>query len=390
MGLKYIKISIFICLLVLFVGATYEEILNDKKRQVEIIEKNIADSRSSLSNYSNEIAGLRKQIDSIESAVNALNDFLKNYKNQTYLTPNQVAKETGTIIALTQEVEKIQESFRQKVLNLYKRGKNYELELLLSAKTPNEYLRRNEYLQRFSQSRKKELRDLKAKKFILEERRKMLTLSTSSQRINVESRRNEKASLESKLKQLTSQKSKLEYYSSMSAEKIIRYETQLNNTKNFINNFEANKDKFNGNKNNRLNYDSFDLAKVKGNLNVPVDVALISNSFGENTNGATFAKSFNNGLDFSVSKGSKVYAVASGVVSLVGELPYYGKVVIIKHENGFRTVYAVLSDVKLAPGDNVKLNQLIGKTAETIDGQSLHFELWQNAAPLNPAEWLRF
>jgi murein DD-endopeptidase MepM/ murein hydrolase activator NlpD len=95
-------------------------------------------------------------------------------------------------------------------------------------------------------------------------------------------------------------------------------------------------------------------------------------------------------VDFSISKGSKVYTAADGYVSLIGEVPYYGKVVIIKHANGFRSVYAVIDDVNIALGDNVKLNQIIGKTGETIEGQLFHFELWQNNTPLNPLEWLRF
>jgi murein DD-endopeptidase MepM/ murein hydrolase activator NlpD len=276
------------------------------------------------------------------------------------------------------------------MIDLYKHGKNYELELLLSSKTPNEYLRRNQYLQRFSQNRKKELKDLKAKKMILEEKKKMLTLSTSSRRFYVESKRTERTDLTAALKNLKTIKDKSEYESSLIAVKITRYESQLNNIKNFISNFQDNHENFKDTKNNRLNYVSSDLGAVKGNINLPIDVGLIVSDFGNLVNNSSNTLSFNNGIDFSVAKGSKVYAVAAGQVTLTGEVPYYGKVVIIKHENGYRTVYANLSDVNINPGDAVKLNQLIGKTGDSIDGQLFHFEIWQNGTPLNPAEWLRF
>ena len=104
----------------------------------------------------------------------------------------------------------------------------------------------------------------------------------------------------------------------------------------------------------------------------------------------TLAISINNGVDFSIAKGSRVYAVASGVVTMLGEIPFYGKIIIITHDNGFRTVYSSLSETNVNVGDNIKLNQVIGKSGETLEGQTMHFELWQNASPLNPREWLRF
>jgi murein hydrolase activator len=391
-----IKYSIFLCILVFssfflfFAGATFEEIMADKRKQLDFTERKIIESKNSTGKFSTQGSILRMQIDSIESAINALNSFLKNYENETYMTPDQVAVETNMIIFLAEEVDRIQESFRQKVTNLYKRGKNYELELLLSAKTPNEYLRRNQYLQKFSQNRKKELRDLKSKKFILEEKRKMLSLSTSSQRFYVESKRKEKSLLEAALKDLKQQQNNLEAESSLFTAKIERYESQLNNIKNFINNFEANKENYKGSKSNRISYESADLGAVKGNINLPVDVGLITTGFGNIADNSTNTVWYNNGVNFSIASGSKVYAIAGGVVSLTGELPYYGKVIIIKHENGYRSVYSTLDEVNVSVGDNIKLNQVIGKTGSTIDGQMFHFELWQNSTPVNPREWLRF
>ncbi len=386
----YLKYLVFTAVILLLCGATYEEILLDKKRQAEHIDKDIQESRTSISKITSRTAIINQQIDSVESAISALNSFLKNYENETYMTPDQVAIETNMIIYLAEEVERIQASFRQKVISLYKHGENYELELLLSSKTPNEYLRRNQYLQKFSQNRKKELRELKSKKFILEEKKKMLTLSTSSQRFYVEAKRNEKAVLDSRLNELKKLKSDSESESSLIAGKISRYEGQLNNVNNFIRNFTDNKDNFKDSRYNRLSYDSGDLNAVKGNLNLPVDIGLITTNWGNISDNKTLAVSINNGVDFSISKGSKVYAIASGIVTLTGETPFYGKVVIISHANGFRSVYSSLSEVNVNTGDNINLNQVIGKTGETLEGQTMHFELWQSSTAVNPREWLRF
>ncbi len=391
MGISFfVKYSFFLILLLVITGATYEEILQDKRKQAESVEKYINESRSSITKITNRTAILNQQIDSVESAISGLTSFLKNYENESFMTPDQIAIETNMIIYLAEEVERIQNSFRQKVVSLYKHGENYELELLLSSKTPNEYLRRNQYLQKFSQNRKKELRELRAKKFILEEKKKMLTLSTSSQRFYIESKRNEKAILDSRLNELRSLKSNAENESSMIAGKIFRYETQLNNIRNFINNLEANRENFKDSKYNRLSYDSENLEQVKGNINLPVDLGLITTNFGNISDNKTLAISINNGVDFSIARNSKVYAIANGTVSIVGDIPFYGKVIIVSHPNGFRSVYASLSEANVKAGDIIRLNQVLGKTGETLEGQTMHFELWQNSTPVNPREWLRF
>lgn len=391
MGLKFtVKYCLFLMFVLIISGATYEEILLDKKKQADYIEKDIIESKNSISKITSKSAFINQQIDSVELVVSSITSFLKNYENESYMTPDQIAIETNMIIYLTEDVDRIQERFRQKVVSLYKHGENYELELLFSSKNPNEYLRRNQYLQKFSQNRKKELRELKSKKFILEEKKKMLTLSTSSQRFYVEAKRNEKSLLDIRLKELKIQKSNAESESNLLTSKVTRYEVQLHNVRNFISNFEANRDNFKESKYNRLSYESANLDNVKGNINLPVDLGLITTNFGNISDNKTLAISINNGVDFSIARGSKVYSIAAGVVTMSGEIPFYGKVIIITHENGFRSVYASLSDVNVVIGDNIKLNQVIGKSGETLEGQTMHFELWQNSTPVNPREWLRF
>ncbi len=376
--------------IILFIGATYEEVLNDKNKQIDVFKKEIEDSRNLIKSKKSKISDTQKEMDSVVSEINMRNDFLKDYENQKFLSPDEITKQTDTVLHLEDEVNKIQDSFRNKIVNLYKHGKNYELELLLSAKNPNEYLRRNEYLQKFSQSRKKELRDLKSKKFILSEKKKMLALSVSSQRFLIESRRNERNNLDDILKGLQDSVANSEKDITNLDERILFKENQVQGLSDFINNFTANKKDFKSNKYSRLSYATDDFNKLKGSLNLPVDLGIIRNNFGDYVNNSTNSRIANNGIDFNISRGSRVYAVSTGTVTLIGDVPFYGKVIIITHDNDFRTVYASVSEVDVELGDKVHLNQIIAKSGETFDGQGLHFEIWQGKTPLNPREWIRF
>lgn len=381
---------IAVSMAVVSISATFDEILSDKNKQLEILNKQLELAGTGIGKFGEDITGFQNEIDSLTEVQASLNDFLKNYLEQKYLSPQEIASETRNVNSLENEVGRIQNSFKSRIINLYKRGKNYELELLLSAKTPNEYIRRNQYLQKFAQNRKKELRDLKSKRYLLEEKRKMLSLSTSSQRVYVEAKRNEKFRVEEKLNTLVIKKSEAENEISLNRARVSLKEIEINNLRNFIRNFERNKQNFKGSKTSRISYSSDSLEQIKGNMNPPVDIGLIRDSFGSNVDNRTQSVFQNNGLDFSIAAGSKVYAVAGGTVTLIGETPFYGKTIIITHPNGFRTLYSSLNEITVKPGSQVRLNQVIGKSGQNLDGQSLHFELWKDRTPLNPREWLRF
>lgn len=375
---------------ILFFGATYEEILNDKSKQIEIFKKEIDDSKNQIKLSRAEIENIHRQSDSLAGELSELNNFLKDYENDKFLSPEQIASETDQILFLEDQVPKLQDSFKNKIINLYKHGKNYELELLLSARTPNEYLRRNEYLQKFALDRKKKFEELKSKKYILEEKKKMLALSTSSKRFYIEIKRNEKSALEDKMKNFIKSKNEAESQISAYENRIPFKEQQIQNVQNLINNFIANKQNFSGNKYSRINSASDDFSQLKGSLNLPVDLGIIRNNFGDYYNILTNTHVPNNGLDFNIAKGSRVFAAANGSVTLIGDVPYYGKIIVITHDNDYRTVYSSLSEISVSVGDKIHLNQVIAKSGETLDGQGIHFEIWQGKTPLNPKEWIRF
>ena len=87
--------------------------------------------------------------------------------------------------------------------------------------------------------------------------------------------------------------------------KAARFESELNNVRNFISNFESNKESFKDVKLSRINYESGDLNTVKGNLNLPVDIGLISTDFGNITDNGTGNFLLITGLIFRFPKAQK-------------------------------------------------------------------------------------
>ncbi len=98
-----------------------------------------------------------------------------------------------------------------------------------------------------------------------------------------------------------------------------------------------------------------------------------------------------NGLDFRANTGEPVYAPGDGKVTFVGRKGGYGKVIIINHGFGYKTLYAHLSKAKVKRGEKVKRGDLIaltGNTGSLSTGPHLHYEVRHNGIALNPRNFI--
>lgn len=97
------------------------------------------------------------------------------------------------------------------------------------------------------------------------------------------------------------------------------------------------------------------------------------------------------GQDFAAPLNAPIYAPAPGIVSFVGVRSGYGKTVEIDHGRGFKTRYAHLNATMVTPGQRITLGQRIGAMGTTgrSTGVHLHYEVWMDGRPQNPARFMR-
>jgi murein DD-endopeptidase MepM/ murein hydrolase activator NlpD len=81
------------------------------------------------------------------------------------------------------------------------------------------------------------------------------------------------------------------------------------------------------------------------------------------------------GTDFNGAVGDPVFAANRGVVTLVGDFYYAGRVLYLNHGAGLITAYLHLSDVVVAAGDTVEAGQLVGRVGQSgrVTGPHLHW-----------------
>ena len=99
----------------------------------------------------------------------------------------------------------------------------------------------------------------------------------------------------------------------------------------------------------------------------------------------------NDGIDISVPEGTAVRAVENGVVLYVGEgVTKYGRLVLIRHEDGWVSAYAHNKSYEVSKGDPIRRGQIIARSGRTgtASQPKLHFELRKDSKPVNPLKHL--
>ena len=138
----------------------------------------------------------------------------------------------------------------------------------------------------------------------------------------------------------------------------------------------------------------FSSSTIDNNLYFPIkkEKYYISSYFEYRTLGTYH---FHNGIDIPLVEGTPLYALSDGVISSIGYISGYGHSVIIKYNNGYKSLYGHCSPNYIVKvGQTVKAKQEValvgpkylpnGKLNGFTTGQHLHFTLYYNNKLINP------
>lgn len=97
----------------------------------------------------------------------------------------------------------------------------------------------------------------------------------------------------------------------------------------------------------------------------------------------------NKGINIGGTAGSAIYAAASGKVIYASQARGYGKLLIIKHNQDYLTVYAHNQQIMVKDGESVKQGQNVAQMGNSdSDKVMLHFELRFKGTAINPTPYL--
>jgi len=105
---------------------------------------------------------------------------------------------------------------------------------------------------------------------------------------------------------------------------------------------------------------------------------------------AKFAEPNSKGVDIGGKPGDPVVAAAAGQVLYTGTgIRGFGKLIVIRHDNGFSSVYAHNREILVKEGQAVSRGQRIAEMGDSdADRPKLHFEIRKSGKPVDPLRYL--
>lgn len=123
-------------------------------------------------------------------------------------------------------------------------------------------------------------------------------------------------------------------------------------------------------------------------LKTPLNGARLSSTFGSRKHPILGYTRLHAGLDFGAPVGTPIFAAGNGTIKKAGWGGGFGNRVVIRHANGYDTLYAHLNGFAkgVKPGTRVRQGEVIGYLGNTGLSQArhLHYEVHKHGKPINP------
>jgi len=116
----------------------------------------------------------------------------------------------------------------------------------------------------------------------------------------------------------------------------------------------------------------------------------LSSRFGYRISPFTQRKEMHKGLDISTRLNTPIVAPADGIIIKKGWNGSFGKMISIRHGNGYITKYAHLNKILVKKGQAVKRGDKLGLVGQTgrSTGPHLHYEVHLKGVPVNPLRYI--
>ena len=372
--------------------------LESLKEEIRQAEKEIAATNQLLSKIRKDQKSTQNELKLIQNRIRNRKNIVSNLDKQTQVISRDIGSKNDTITSLQSQLAQLRKEYGDMIYQAYK---NYKLNnfmlFLFASKDFNEATRRIAYMRRYNRMRQQKAAEIDSVAHTLnlqidelQGKKEELTKVRQSRTAEISSLGKDEQQYQSSANKLKTQAGKL-------SSDIKKKQSQINRLQQQIQRIiaeEAKKNRKEGRSAAEEQYITelsgrFD--QNKGKLPYPVQGGVIVDRYGVHEHATQKGLMVNNkGVNIAAERAASVRSVFEGEVSRIFFFQGLNNSVIIRHGN-YLTVYSNLGSVAVKSGDKVKLNQVIGKLADSSneDDCVLHFEIWQETTNLNPESWLR-
>lgn len=362
---------------------------DSQEGQLKAIRQKLAEARERAQELKGQEKNILGQMERMAEQINLTRQVLNALRDKEARLNSEVRKLDGQMLKAESQMGRRQALMETRVRQMYKQGRLYEWEVLVTRASFADIVKRYKYLRLFS------LQDRRLYDTIKEERtqisrdkadhqERLITLAqvkgeTELEMANLKEDEQQQKKLLDKVRQEKASKEALVKELAAAAKKL----------QNLIDDLERQrKAELQKRRKTVPAPGTTVLERKQGGLLWPAEGKLYS-SFGLKKHSKYNTYIQNNGIDIYSSYGSTVVAVAAGKVVYAERFLGYGNVILVDHDGGYYTLYGNLTDMLVFTGSSVAEGQVIAKVGGSVDGPIMHFEVRKGGKPVDPVQWLK-
>ena len=372
--------------------------IDKRKQELERIRKQIKEYEGKLNVSEQQEKSTIELIDKYDKQSMLLNQLINKIIVEINFQENAAKKIERELALAEVKLIQLKNDYAKYIISMYKRGKTRDLELVFSSTSLNQMYIRVEYLKRFTNNRIEEFKKIDEQKDTIDFKILSLNEKIDEKKLLLNDKKYEETNLNKLVIQKKNALADIKKDQKNIKNELERRDRAAKEIEQMISKLIADEIKKQEATKAAQKKQSEKSVTPKtgpktgffakqGNLIWPVTGKVVS-KFGNQVHPSLKTVTLNYGIDIAVPNGTNVKAVANGEVSVIYFVAGFGNVIIISHVDGFRTVYAHLSQIMVTEGEAVKEGQVIATSGESVSGEVLHFQIWKNRDQQNPEIWL--
>jgi septal ring factor EnvC (AmiA/AmiB activator) len=355
--------------------------VQSQKARLKQIQGDIQRHRAKTQELKKEETSVVKQLSHIDKEIVLSKKLTKELDARERELEQQIDSLRVSVAYEEQMLSYQEKKLAARVRQMYMRGPNYKLEILLASPNMLEASRRYKFLQLVAQRDAVLVREVENSKRELENEQAALTEAMA----DVVGLKQARAEEDEKLKDTKTARvamlQQIRGQASEHAKAIDELKKSEDELKDLISRLEQQPLEPGD-----LGFTNF--AALKGKMIRPVH-GKITRKFGQEKHPKFGTVTFNNGVNIKAAAGAPIRSVATGKVEFVDWISGYGTCIILNHGSGYYTLYAHTAQTFVKPGQVVAQNDVIGEVGDSgsLEGYECHFEIRKSKTALDPMAW---
>jgi murein hydrolase activator len=362
------------------VAGKIDTLLKDEQAELKALRKKIAQQEKAISKVGEKESSVLKNLQKIGSQLKLKKRELEIYKWNSKNNQKKISSLEPRLKKAEQKIKSHKKILGLRLRSIYKEGPMFPLRVAFSSNNVTDLMQRLKYMDLIAQqdsqllqeylTRLKQIKQDKTSLYAVRAKLVNLKKNTVSKKKEIEKAKKEKSVYLKKIKRKKNLSVK------------VRKEllAASNNLNKLIDKLLV----------KLVSGEGLDISDKKGRLNLPLKGRIL-NKFGRKRVKEYESYIVYNGINVRAKKGTPVRAVFDGKVLYTGELEGYGNLVIVGHGKEYHSLYGHLDNIKIAANKVVKTGEVIALSgdSESLEGETLYFELRKNGKPIEPVRWFR-